>query len=182
MFSLRTPQREYTLFLPFLSFCFLSFIYHLTFPFLFVFLNIFWPFMALLTRLHLCLCLCVVVNSQIEIQWQLAFVQLKRWQETGWERGGVTRSKGPQSNRGPLQGQSLCTWDACSTNWAKWRPVFPCFYIFAVCCYHFSPVKNFVTMFWNMYVVFISRALYYHCSGKCAGSQMLFHVQTPFLS
>ena len=28
-----------------------------------------------------------------------------------------------ESNLGPLQrGQSLCTWDACSTNWAKRRP------------------------------------------------------------
>lgn len=45
--------------------------------------------------------------------------------DRGRERG-ETRSKGPraQSNPGPLKrGQSICTWDARSTNWTEWRPI-----------------------------------------------------------
>ena len=41
------------------------------------------------------------------------------------ERGRDTQQRAPgwKSNPGPLQrGQSLCTWDARSTNWAKRRP------------------------------------------------------------
>ena len=64
----------------------------------FFFKVFFWPFMALLK------------------------VQLKRRQETGWERGGVTCSKGTQA-------RSLCTWGACSTHWAKWHP--NCMYFWA---------------------------------------------------
>ena len=49
-------------------------------------------------------------------------------QETGSERGGVTHSQwspGRESKPGPLQrGRSLCTWDACPTNWAKRHPKF----------------------------------------------------------
>ena len=58
-----------------------------------------------------------------------------------WQRGRVThliyiapfrvpkdtqqRARGQESNPGPLQrGRSLCTWDACSTTWAKRRPDF----------------------------------------------------------
>ena len=42
------------------------------------------------------------------------------------ERGSDTRqtTPRPELNPGPLQwGRSLCTWDSCSTNWAKRPPI-----------------------------------------------------------
>ena len=55
----------------------------------------------------------------------LSTVQLKTWQETGWERGGVTCSRGPGRDSNPWpqqQGHSLCTWDACSTHCHQSNP------------------------------------------------------------
>ena len=47
--------------------------------------------------------------------------QFQRWQEGGGDM--QQRVPGLDSNMGPLQrGQSLCTWDARSTNWANVRP------------------------------------------------------------
>ena len=43
------------------------------------------------------------------------------------ERGSNTQQRAPgwESNPAPLQqGQCLCTWDACSTHWAKQCPLF----------------------------------------------------------
>ena len=48
------------------------------------------------------------------------------WQETGWEgRSDMEqRDPGQESNPDQLQwGQSLYTWDGCSTHWAKQHPV-----------------------------------------------------------
>ena len=50
--------------------------------------------------------------------------QLKRWQETGGREWHAVKGPRPGLDPGLLQHrQSLCTWDACSTNWAKWRPL-----------------------------------------------------------
>ena len=70
-----------------------------SFSFFFCLFIYFWPFMALLIE------------------------QLKIWQEER-ERGSDTQQRDPgrELNPGPLQ--SLGTWDARSTHWAKWRPKF----------------------------------------------------------
>lgn len=58
--------------------------------------------------------------------WLLLTEQLKSdRKQVEIERGSDMQQRAPggESNLGPLQrGQSLCTWDARSTNWAKWRP------------------------------------------------------------
>ena len=60
---------------------------------------------------------------------QIDFLHMVRvWQETGWERGSDTQQRTPGWDSNPellQQGQSLCTWDAYSTNWAKLHPVKP---------------------------------------------------------
>ena len=52
--------------------------------------------------------------------------QLQRWQETGLERGRVSRRKrapGQDSNLG----QSLCAWNSCLTQWANWHSLITTF-------------------------------------------------------
>ena len=55
----------------------------------------------------------------------LLIVKLKRWQETGQERGEWHAAKGPRLGVKPGSAAvrtSLCTWDTCATNWAQRRP------------------------------------------------------------
>ena len=67
-----------------------------------------------------CTMIATIIKKKMKF-WPLLTEQLKTWQETGWERGEVTHSKGPQV--GTLtqgrRSEDKTPWDAC---WAKWRP------------------------------------------------------------
>ena len=64
---------------------------------------------------------CWPLYGFIERTWGMSY----EVQKTGWERRGWHAAPGRESNPGLLQrGQSLCTWDARSTHWAKYLLVY----------------------------------------------------------